>query len=133
MDQRHKTLLIIILIAIVVWWLLGWLFKGKSEGFGPDTYEFVPEGSDRYGLRGDLLRRRPIDDYYIVPHRQMRLNSSSGLMYVSNRSPSQEGVKNCRKVQCPTNTNEYDDMDTCWMCGNECQEPIEIKSIWPHT
>lgn len=128
MGNKYIYIVMAILLAVVLWLYYGrdWL----AESFDSQGLEFVPVGSDRYGLRGDLLRRRPITDYYISPDRQMRLHPSSGLMYISNRSPSAEGTPNCQKVECPTNTNEYDNRDSCWMCGDNCQTKMRIPDIW---
>lgn len=129
MFETNQQIILILLIVILAWWVL----SPSAEGFDANMMEFVPVESDRYGLRGDKLRRRNIDDYYISSHRQMRLNHSTGLMYESNLSPEDEGISGCRKVKCPTGRGEYDDKDTCWKCGDECQQPMNIPDIWPHT
>lgn len=127
--MEYKYIVLAILLLITAWVFFKPMFWG-AESFDSEMLEFVPVGTPRYGLRGDLLHQRPISDYYISPNRQMRLHPSSGLMYISNRSPSAEGVPNCRKVECPKNTNEYDKLDSCWMCGDNCQNKMRIPDIW---
>ena len=83
-------------------------------------------------LRGDLLRRDSIAKIYLNPNRQIRLNPSSGWMYASNKTPAQEAIPFCRKMQCPTNTNGYDSMDTCWVCDTADYAPQKIPPIHPH-
>lgn len=104
----------------------------NAEGFDQDGAEFVGVGSDRYGLRGDLLRRSSIDQLYMRPDREARLNQSGGLMYFSNNSPEAEGTQNCRQVPCPTCSGGYDSSDTCWQCGDPNAKPTKIPYIHPH-
>lgn len=127
--KANQKLIIVIIVILLVWWVIR---PDRMEPFNQNTTEFVPVGSDRYGLRSDPLRRRSIDDYYIV-NRQIRLHPTSNMMYESNKTPEQEGVQGCRRVACPTNTNEYDAGDSCWMCGDECQSKLDVKSIWSHS
>ncbi len=126
--EARKNVLLIFLVLLFVWWLM----KPSSEGFNPDTDEFVPVGHRRYGLRGDVLRRSDIARLYIRPDRQIRLNPTSGWMYESNNTPCREGIGGCRKMPCPTNTNEYDKLDTCWNCGTADYAPMKIPPIHPH-
>ena len=125
--QVREEIVIVFLVVLFIWWM-----TTKSEGFNSLTNEFIPVGHDRYGLRGDKLRRSDIANLYLNPERNMRLNPSSGLMYSSNKTPCQEGHAGCQKVDCPCNTNEYDEQDTCWNCGNAEYSPMKIPPIHPH-
>ena len=125
--EVRREFLIVFLIVVFLWWIMN-----RSEGFGSDTNEFIPVGHERYGLRGDRLRRSDISRLYLNPNRHMRLNPTSGLMYKSNKTPCEEGHAGCSKVNCPCNTNEYDKLDTCWNCGNADYEKMVIPPIHPH-
>ncbi len=126
--EFRREMLMLFLVILFVWFIM----KPSSEGFDSTNTEFVPVGKDRYGLRGDLLRRSDISRLYISPNRQIRLHPSSGWMYPSNQTPCEEGIGGCRQVDCPCNTNEYDDKDTCWSCGKMEQDPWRIPPIHPH-
>ncbi len=106
------------------------------EYFDKNTVEFVALGEERYGLRGDLLRRSDIARLYMRPDRHIRLNDTSGMMYESNFKPAEEGKKGCKKTQCPEHTDEYDQLDTCWNCGHlqpycGCRYPL-LKGVPIH-
>ena len=78
MVELNKELIFAFLLVIFLWWLMG----PKSEAFGPNSQEFLPLGSeDRYGLRGDLLRRSSIDKLYYPSDRNIRLHQTSNWMY----------------------------------------------------
>jgi len=119
MDHRNCFIILCILIAFVLFTQM------NREGFDPNGMEFLPPGVQRYGLRGEPLRQRPISDYYISPNRNIRLSSTAGLMYESNTAQ-----KGGRKVACPN--DGYDNKDTCWMYGNMCQGPNQLRDIKWH-
>ena len=127
MVELNKELIFAFLLVIFLWWLMG----PKSEAFGPNSQEFLPLGSeDRYGLRGDLLRRSSIDKLYYPSDRNIRLHQTSNWMYQGySDDPSYD---NCNKVKCPVNTNEYDPEDTCWQCSNMKPERTKIPYVHPH-
>lgn len=124
-----ETIVIIFLVVIFLWMVMK---PKRGEGFDADTVEFVPVGSDRYGLRGEPLIRRPTSDYFIRPDRQVRLNNSGGDMYVSNYAPHEEGIEGCQKTQCPMSWGGFDSSDECWNCGNSFQWKDKIPDIHPH-
>lgn len=106
-------------IAVILGLLLFLGVCRELEGFNSNGTIFVKIDEPRYGLRGELLSRRPISDYYIRPDRHVRVDDSGNEMYVSNRSPIEEGLKGCREVPCPQLGNKwsgYDEQDTCWNC-----------------
>ena len=123
---NKETIAIVLVILLIIW-----LIYPFFETFDVTGMEFMPVGTDRYGLRGDLLRRSSIEKYFIRPDRNIRLSQSSGEMWESNNPPALEGIKECKKVPCPANDG-YDNLDTCWKCGNECREKMRIPDIWPH-
>lgn len=127
--QFTKEMLIIFLVIVFLWWVL----KPKSEMFGPNGRVFVPVGHDRYGLRGDLIRRVDFNDkVYIGQDRQNRLHHTGGLMYESDYSPEEEGLKGCNKTQCPCGPNDYTANDTCWQCDDGVPLPMKIPDVHPH-
>ena len=128
MFKINQNLVAIFLAVIFLWWVCK---PSETEGFDEKTVEFVPVGSDRYGLRGEELRRSDIDTLYIKPDREIRLNHNGGQMWISNNTPAEEGDPNCRKVKCPCNT-EYDNEDTCWKCGDSKPEPWNIPPMHSH-
>lgn len=128
MIKINKEVVALFLLVILAIWVIYPFF----ENFDVTTSEFVPEGADRYGLRGDLLRRSSIKKYFIRPDRNIRLSHSDGEMWESNNPPALEGNKDCVKVACPSNDG-YDNLDTCWKCGSQCREKMRIPDIWPHT
>src|SRR3990172_396915 len=111
------------LAILLVLYFVATMFK--SEGFNSDTTEFVSEGSERYGLRGDLLRRSGIEKLYMRPDRQVRLSHSGDVVYYSDRSTPDEGVSGCNKVSCPNCYGGFDDLDTCWKCGDPRQQKMD--------
>jgi len=123
-------MLFVFLAILLIWFIM----NSSSEGFDATGREFVPVGldRDRYGIRGDKLRRSDIARIYINPNRQIRLNPTSGMMYESNKTPCEEGIGGCKKTPCPCNTNEYDGQDSCWNCGNAYPDPMRIPDIHPH-
>ncbi|QKF94327.1 hypothetical protein QKU48_gp0869 [Fadolivirus algeromassiliense] len=127
MIKINKEVVALFLLVILAIWVIYPFF----ENFDVTGTEFVSEGSDRYGLRGDLLRRSSIKKYFIRPDRNIRLSHSTGEMWESNNPPGMEGVKDCVKVPCPSNDG-YDGLDTCWKCGNQCREKMPMPDIWPH-
>jgi len=127
MIKINKEVVVIFLLIILVIWVVYPFF----ETFDVTGTEFVAEGGDRYGLRGDLLRRSDIARTFIRPDRNVMLSHSSGEMWESNNTPAQDGLKDCRKVPCPDNDG-YDNLDTCWKCGNECRPKMEMPDLWPH-
>ena len=121
----NKEYILIFLIVVLAIWVTYPYF----EGFDATGREFVDVGEVRYGLRGDKIRRVPIQKYFIRPDRNIRLSQSNGMMWESNNTPAQDGIKGCSKTQCPTNSNEFDSMDTCWSCGNKCPVDIQVPGI----
>lgn len=126
MERINKELIIIIALVVFALWVLYPFF----ENFDATTSEFVPYGADRYGLRGNLLHRRSIKDFYIRPDRRVRLSLSGGDMWESNYSPSEVGIKDCRQVKCPE--QGYDNIDVCFQCGSNCPNKMRIPDIPPH-
>ena len=124
----NNQLVVLFVVLFVVWWF----WSQNQEGFDSNTVEFVPYGCPRHGLRGEQLQSAPADRVFIRPDRQMRLNHTSGLMWEANHPPSMDGIPGCRKVGCPTNTNEYDNMDSCYTCGSGQPTPMVIPDIHPH-
>lgn len=128
--MENKYLVLILVIIALMWFM-----KVNKENFDPHGVEFVPVGADRYGLRGDLLYRRSVSDYYIRPDRRVRLNDSSGEMYVSNFDPIDEGLKGCKKMQCPMTSRwegSYDNNDQCYNCSDNFKWKIKMPNIHPH-
>jgi hypothetical protein len=109
------NLILLLIIIVVVLWLI---FSQPREYFDASTTVFVPEGYQRYGLRGEPLRTVDISNYFIRPDRRIRLHHTSNWMYPSNRTPRQVGIPFCRRVNCTTNTDEYDAIDRCYTCGD---------------
>lgn len=130
-----------LVFVFIIILLVFWVFKPFTEGFSENTMEFVPLGAQRHDLRSVPLNYRSIDYNYISPNRHFRLNDSNGVMTESSFPPQ---GKNCRKVSCPTNTNEFDGLDTCWNCGDpgcvspacascaDCASAQNLQKIWPH-
>lgn len=54
----NKNFVIIGLVASLMYYFIG----NGVESFDKTTSEFIPVGEPRYGLRGDLIRVRPVDD-----------------------------------------------------------------------
>lgn len=127
--EFRREMLFVFLAILLIWFIMR---PNSNEAFDASGSEFLPVGRDRYGLRGDLLRRSDISRLYLNPNRQIRINPSSGWMYASNKTPCEEGINGCKKVNCPCNTNEYDGQDTCWNCGSAYPDPMVIPDIHPH-
>lgn len=127
MEFKNEMLLVF-LAVLLIWFIM----KSQREGFDPTSSEFVPVGSDRYGLRGDRLRSSDIARIYLNPNRNIRLHHSSGLMYPSNATPCQEGIGGCNKVDCPCGRGAYDSTDTCFQCTDAGFVPQQIPPIHPH-
>jgi hypothetical protein len=126
MFNINKEYVVIFLLVVIGLWILCPMF----EGFNANTNEFVPVSSDRYGLRGDLLRRSNITRYYIRPDRQIKLNASGGEMWESNYAPIDQGMTGCNKVDCPS--LGYDNSDSCYKCASACPTKMKIPDIHPH-
>lgn len=143
-----ETILAVIIIILIFIFLNR--FLRSRETFDRDTVMYVPQTHRRYGLRGDVLcPGDPLKQYY-GSHRQIVLDHTGGnLMYISDRTPAEEGNKGYSKVPCPKNTfdgvvAEYDKMDTCWAKKGskcKCQYPLlddpdsclpKIPDLWPH-
>ena len=114
MDKSNKEIIVIVLLIVIALWGIYPLLE-KFEGFNSDVTEFVPVGEQRYGLRGEPLRRSSIDNYFRNDNRQITLSQAGGEMWESNRDPTVQGFSDCVNVKCPG--NKYDDKDTCWQCG----------------
>jgi len=140
-------IIIAILIIILIFIFLNKFLR--KEAFDKNTVMYVPQSNTRYGLRGDVRCKDSLAKAYYGPYRQIRLDHTGGnIMYISDRTPAEEGIKGCRKVTCPANLDdEVDDMDTCWYCGSakqycSCQFPLldhdpdsclnKIPDLWPH-
>lgn len=114
--MKSKYLYNILLIALIL--LILWKIWNDNtfEMYGPKTQVFVPVGEDRYDLRGNKMNTRDIYYNYMKPQRHIILNESGGEMWKSDYAPIKEEIKNCKKIKCPENENDYDEMDTCHMC-----------------
>lgn len=130
MEINRNTVLITILVLIALWLILPMIWT-SPESFDSSTSVFVPEGCPRWGLRGEPLRRSCISKYFIRPDRHIMLNNSGGQMWVSNKSPGQEGMSDCRNVKCPP-YNGYDQEDHCWKCGNYEGPSIPTPNTCPN-
>lgn len=115
-------------MIVVVFWAV---FSYSREGFNANTTEFIPLGSDRYGLRGDKLRRSSIEKLFIRPDRRIRLNHAGGRMFVANISPMEQGDEGCTLSNCPINDG-YDSMDKCYSCVDQDFIKTKIPLIHPH-
>lgn len=125
MDKlTTRNVALVLLVILAIWVVYPWVI-GRPERFDANMREFVPVGSDRYGLRGNLIKWTPIDKYYIEADQDVRLSQSGGEMWVSNSPPQ---GKNCAKVTCP---DWYDRLDQCWQCE---PKPLKfaIPDIAPH-
>jgi hypothetical protein len=129
MYRINKDFVLVFLIIVLLWCIFR-SYK-QTEAFDGASSEFLPVGADRYGLRGDLLNRSSIDNWYASNNRQIMLNNGEGEMWQANGTPPSFGIKDCRKVKCPIN-GEYDHQDTCWKCGSDCQDKITIPDMHPH-
>lgn len=128
MAKINKEIVLVFLIIVLLWFLIRPYYH---ENFDATTSEFNPVGCTRYGLRGDKLRRSSIYNWYISPNRQIMLTDGNGEMWQANGTPPSFGINGCRKVKCPNN-GEYDSMDTCWKCGNDCPVKMIIPDLQPH-
>ena len=132
MESKCATKVIIVFAVILfVMWIMFPRRVGSAEGFDVTGTEFVGLGQMQYDMRGDPVKRSCILRTYQKPNRQIRLNMYGAEMYASDYSPPQEGKRDCRKVNCPTNA-DYDDMDTCWTCGSMKNDRMTIPDIHPH-
>ena len=129
-EMNQKTILIFLLVVLALWAIYP-LFM--AEGFDETGTVVIPEGSQRYGLRGEHLRHSCITKYYLNPDRQVMLNNGGGEMWVDNTTPEEQQISGCRKVKCPGGHDGYDNLDTCWQCASPKQPKIRIPDIWPHT
>lgn len=127
-----ETVIIVILVLLLLWCIIR-PFDNK-EGFCGYSSVTLPTGAPLYGLRGDRLRTSDIATNYLSPYRQIRLNHAGGEMYISDRTPAEEGYCGCNKVKCPIDQpfGGYDEMDTCWKCADKCPEKMCIPSIQAH-
>lgn len=130
-----SELLIVLIILIII--VLIFFYPSSSvnnrEYFDADGVEFLPLGEDQYGLRGDRLNIRSIDNHYISPYRQIRLSFAGGDMWEASTTPEEQGFTGCYQTPCPCGTDYYDDMDTCWMCNDGKLAGVEIPSYSIHT
>ena len=123
LSMNQLCFLVIIIIGV-------WILYPYFEGFDVTTSEFVPIGSPRHGLRGDLLKQHWIGQDFMSDYRQILLNDTDGEMWSSNWTPAQQGLKNCGKTGCPQ-VNGYDKMDTCYRCKTDPPQPQTFE-VWPH-
>ena len=100
----------ILVIIILVWFIM----RTRNEGFSADTREFVPVGSQRYGLRSDPLSYRDIRTDYIGENRHILTSPTGVEIYQSNDPPTKYG-NNYQQVQCRNIPSEYGSNDTCWI------------------
>lgn len=116
MVEINKEVVAIFLLAILAIWVVYPLVRGR-ESFDASGTEFVGlVGQQRYGLRGEPLRTSDIRKLYIRKDPNVMLSDSGGDMWISNNTPEIDGMKNCKKVQCPA--YGYDNLDQCWQCGH---------------
>jgi hypothetical protein len=127
MEITVRTIIIIIVIILFVF-----LLYPHLEGFDQTSTVFVPVGYQRYGLRGDKIKSSDIAKNFISPHRNIAIDPTSGEMWQSNNAPCTEGINGCKKVVCPTNNDEYDNLDTCWECGKWDYYKQTIPPMHPH-
>lgn len=128
MNKINKNVVAIFLLVLLAMWVIFPWINSRFERFNPDTNEFVPVGALRHGLRGEPLRRSDIRKLYIREDPNVMLSASGGEMWISNNTPEVEGMKGCKKVQCPA--YGYDNLDQCWQCATP-QVKQEIPDIWP--
>lgn len=128
-ELNRNTVLIILVVLVVLWIAVPYLMG--MESFDSSGSIFVPEGCPRWGLRGEPLRRSCISKYFIRPDRHIMLSNSGGQMWVSNKPPGQEGMSDCRKVNCPP-YDGYDQEDTCWKCGDYKGPKIPTPNTCPN-
>jgi hypothetical protein len=124
--EFNKELIFAFLLVLFLWWLV----SSNNENFNANGTEFVPLNYERYGLRGDLLKRSSIDRLFYPPNRNVRLHQTSNWMYQG--YPDDKSITGCPKVPCPVNTNEYDPDDTCYQCSDMKQVRTKIPYIHPH-
>jgi hypothetical protein len=117
-----------IIVAIVVVVLIIWLVYPSFEGFEYHQ-ALAPMGAPQYGLRGERLKTGPISQYYISPHRQIRLSQSNADMWDSDYTPTEQGMKGCYRSKCPS--VGFDNQDTCWKCKTK-EYKMRIPDVWPH-
>lgn len=106
--------LMLLLVGLLLAYFLYFWYSSK-ELFNADGTTVVPLDEPDYGLRGDLLERRPISDYFIRNDRQIRLNDSGGMDFEGNFRPTKEHERNCKRAPCPGGDG-YDKEDNCWRC-----------------
>ena len=112
--------MIFTILALIIIIIVGvYLYKRyKREPFNVQEHSdgFVaadPSDPDSYGLRGDLLYRKNINNECDLRH--VVLNEGGGILWESDRSPATEGLNDYANVNCPT-TDEFDENDICWIC-----------------
>lgn len=128
--EINKEIIIVCVVILLIILLI--IINTHKESFDEKTVEFVQSGCPRYGLRGDLLRRSGIDKLYMNKNRNMVLNPTSGLMWESDNSPTDEKMPNCKKTDCPNINGAFDNLDTCWQCGSADYYKMDIPDIHPH-
>jgi len=118
MTGINKEVVAIFLLVVLIVWVLYPAFFKKREGMYDitGTEALLPLGTQGYGLRGEPIRTSDIRNIYIRADPNVRLNNSGGEMYISNNTPEIEGIKNCKRVKCPS--YGYDNLDQCWQCPN---------------
>lgn len=132
MDNTTKIIILILIIVSI----FGIYTYFKKEHF-ENTYmisDFPTVNSIKYGLRHDRLNTSDIIINYGSPYRHIILNPTSGQMWESDKSPIDENIKGCSKIECPTTYTDYTKTDTCWQCAGSLDTQIKCKHyhIAPH-
>lgn len=124
----NKNIILFILAIVLLLWILSPMF----ENFSSNQTVLVPIGSPTVGLRGDPLHWSSIDKLYIRPDRQIRLSDTGAMMWDANESPTEQGIPDCYKVDCPILTGGYDKTDSCYKCRNKPYK-MTMQDLWEHT
>lgn len=130
--ELNKNVILILLLVVVLFWALSSNFEFFAEKPDYDVNGLIPIGYPKTGLRGEPLHWSSIDKLYIRPDRQIRLSQTGAMMWDANRSPIEQGIPDCYKVDCPTCMGGYDKTDSCYKCGNNQPEKMVIPDIAPH-
>lgn len=120
-----NILLVTAIVLIIIVIVISYFSVYTKEPFDQYGNEFVGLGQQRYDLRGRPLNRININEYYVRPDSQIKLNGTNGFVWQANLSPIEQGDSNCAKVTCPSyesnynNMEVYDKQDVCYKC-NSC-------------
>ena len=119
----------VVLIAVIV--LIGVYIIMRSEGFDASGQEFLPVGSQRYGLRGEPLSSHSARMNYLPCTSHIMLNHAGGMVYEAATSPLEQGKNGCVKTACPFDSLEFAG-NMCWSCDNGDTAKIPYHAITPH-